>query len=272
MTGLLEVSNGGERVRRAIAAAEESSPALTAAVRRAIPFIAKRSGEVFFEGAHAVSMHEAVRGMESPGYVLPFRAKPTDSLGFIGFDGPAIALLLDGMLGGGGEGIPTLTAGRLSPAQQAFMARVGGGVLAAYADVLRPVGVDISKFDGELGTDNVSAIVSATEVHASGYMGKIIFVLGTSAALAAAKSEHEEEVKPGDAAIPGILGNVEVELAAELGRTRMSLRDVAKLTVGSTILVETALGGRVTVRAAGKALFTGEPSQEEGRVVIRIKE
>jgi flagellar motor switch protein FliM len=66
------------------------------------------------------------------------------------------------------------------------------------------------------------------------------------------------------------VAEAEVEVSAELGRHRMSMRDVLAMAVGDVVPLGTGREGPVLVRVAGRPHFLGAPGIAGGRNAVRI--
>ena len=61
-----------------------------------------------------------------------------------------------------------------------------------------------------------------------------------------------------------------MELVAELGHTRMTLRDLAMLQPGTTLRLDAPLSGSVEVLAQGQTIFAGRPTAINGQIAVRL--
>ena len=68
-----------------------------------------------------------------------------------------------------------------------------------------------------------------------------------------------------------LLADVELEVTVELGRRRLSLRDVTQLQVGSVVDLDTLAGEPLVVYANGRRIATGEAVVVDGRFGVRIQ-
>ncbi len=68
-----------------------------------------------------------------------------------------------------------------------------------------------------------------------------------------------------------LLSGVEIEVTVELGRRRMSLGEVSRLTVGSVVELDTLAGEPLVLYANGRRIATGEAVVVEGKFGVRIQ-
>ena len=67
-----------------------------------------------------------------------------------------------------------------------------------------------------------------------------------------------------------LLADVEIEVTVELGRRRMSLGEVSRLTVGSVVELDTLAGEPLAIYANGRRVATGEAVVVEGQFGVRV--
>ena len=95
--------------------------------------------------------------------------------------------------------------------------------------------------------------------------------------------QHEAEVIPDQdppAAAPAalapaafsFLGDVEVELTVQIGRRRMAIADILRLSAGQTVELGKAAGEPIDVLVNGRLLGRGEPVVVGDRYGIRLTE
>jgi flagellar motor switch protein FliN len=141
--------------------------------------------------------------------------------------------------------------------------------LEAAAAALGRVTVD----PGELlpAPDAVAAILAA-----GGALVPLTSTAGTAAAVAlVVTASTPARATPGDAGGPadlGLLHEVELEVTAELGRTRMTVRELLALTPGAVIELDGAAGGPVDLLVNGRVIARGEVVVIDESFGIRITE
>ena len=80
----------------------------------------------------------------------------------------------------------------------------------------------------------------------------------------------DESISSGDGADFGLLSEVELEVTVELGRRRLPLADVLRLTTGSVIELEKLVGEPLEVYANGRLIAEGEAVVIDEQFGIRI--
>lgn len=69
-----------------------------------------------------------------------------------------------------------------------------------------------------------------------------------------------------------LLADVEIEVTVEFGRRRMALADIAHLSPGSVVELDTLAGEPLVVFANGQRIATGEAVVVDGQFGVRIQQ
>lgn len=77
---------------------------------------------------------------------------------------------------------------------------------------------------------------------------------------------------PGQAASTDLLADVNLQVTVELGRVRMRVRDLLRLTEGSVVDLDRAAGAPVDVLANGSLIARGDVVVVDDELGIRITE
>ncbi|MEO8875813.1 MAG: FliM/FliN family flagellar motor switch protein [Polyangiaceae bacterium] len=269
---LLAIAAEGSRVRRACEVLSESAPMLASAVRRAIPFVGKSALPVHVREVEAAPIEATLNALARPWHSTPLAIEPGGSTGLLAFDGKAVAMVLDGLLGGDGKSPTPLTANNLTSTQIALMARVSVGVCAAFSEALARAGLTIaprSKAAAEAHGET-APITCAIEVGEGENIGRIVLSIAKDALLARSTGETPKESAGPDPRISATVETIEVELVAELGHARMRLADLAALKPGATLRLDSPITGSVDVRAQGHTIFCGRPTAINGQIAVRL--
>jgi flagellar motor switch protein FliM len=269
---LVAIAAEGSRVRRAIEMLAESSPQLAGAIRRAIPFIGRSALPVNVRAVEAVSLDATMEALTKPWHSTPLAIEPGGSTGVLAFDGGAVAIVLNGLLGGEGKPPPALTANFLTTTQTALMARVAIGVCAAFSEALARAGLTIApRAKSAPEPHGESAPITCTiEIGEGEFVGRIVLSIAKDALLARAGGAKAIEATAPDPRISATVETIEVELVAELGRARMRLCDIARLKPGETLRLDAPITGSVDVLAQGRAIFSGRPTAVNGQIAVRL--
>jgi flagellar motor switch protein FliM len=269
---LITIAAEGSRVRRAIEILSESAQALEGAIRRAIPFIGRNALPVKVKSVQAVSLEATMDAVMKPWHSTQLAIEPGGSAGMLAFDGAAVAMVLDGLLGGEGKAPPPLTAALLTTTQTALMARVATGVCASFSEALARAGLTLAPRakSAPEAHGETAPITCIIEVGEGNHVGQLVLAIAKDALLARAGGETLKETDALDPRIAGTVERIEVELVAELGRARMRLHDIARLQPGQTLRLDAPLTGSVAVLAQGRTIFSGRPTAINGQIAVRL--
>lgn len=263
----------GDAVRRAAAVIERESTRLATALRRSLPFLARREIPITLAWARAMPTGDLLRDLPRPFHISRLSVEPGDAPGALVLDASALGLVLDGVLGGDGRTLPTLNPAGLTSPQTALVTRIIdsltaaiGEVLASRADVRIKLVAERAEVDGGDG----APLVCAFELGVDGSSGRV-FLLLPKAALATGASGEAARADPHDTRIQRALDGVDIELVVELARIPMKLRRLLSLRVGDTLSLDAVVGAPVNVFADERLLFRARPTTQSGRIAVRIE-
>ncbi len=269
---LLRFAVEGDRVRRAASTLERISPLLASAVKRAMPFLASRGATVALSFARATPIGDLVAELSRPIHAAHFVSTPGGAHGAVVLDGGAIAMILDGVLGGDGTTPPTLDEAGLTGPQKALLARVLDGVTRAFSDVLaKKLGLTLQATapDAEAAMTEGAPVACCLELGSGAQVGRVVLLLAKEALLGEA-DVREDAGHVSDPRVAAVVGQVELEIVAELARVRMTLGRISTLKVGDTIRLDVPVGAAVNVRVDGHKLLRGHPTTSLGQIAIRV--
>jgi flagellar motor switch protein FliM len=269
---LLRFALEGERVRRAAQVLEREAPRLAAALRRAIPFLARRNVPIALAYSRAVPVAELLGSLSRPIHATHLVINPGGGGGALLFDSGAIGMFLDGVLGGSGTQIPELAASGLTGPQSALVSGLATGIVRALSDALTSsLGMSLACRSAEIHDATVESapIACLLELGSEETVGRVALLLAKEPLLAACP-ESETGLHGEDPRVASVLDGVELDLVAELGSIHLSLQDVSRLGVGDTLRLDAAVGSTVSVRAEGCELFRGRPTTSGGRIALKL--
>lgn len=269
---LLRFALEGERVRRAASSLEQASPQLASALRRAMPFLAKRGAQVALCFARALPLGELLADLSRPIHATHLVAA-SGARGALILDGGAIAMVLDGVLGGDGRAPPNLDPEGLTPPQVALIARVIDGAVRSLSDVLsRKFGFELHAAapDGDDASSEGAPIACSFELGSGEKLGRVVLLIAKEALLGVG-DDRVRSSQPRDEGVARVIEEVELELVVELARIRMTLGDLSSLKAGDTIRLEVPVGAAVNIRADGHIVLRGQPTTNAGQIAIRIE-
>ncbi len=266
----------GGRARRALSVLERERRDLETALRRAVPFFARRGLEVRCGPVQLMPIAELRASLTTPQHLVELVTQPGGSRGALIFDGVAASLILDGVLGGDGRSLPELNPEGLSGAQAAVISRISEQILATFSDVLSVrAGMRLSRLTGHavdvLG--ETPPAVCVLEVGPPDTAARIALAIAKDALvgeLAQLPSHVDKDAV--DPRIARSLLEAPLELVAELARIQMKLEDVLSLRVGDTLDVGLHVEGLVSVRAGDRLVLRGTPTRAGGQLAIRVEE
>jgi flagellar motor switch protein FliM len=193
--------------------------------------------------------------------------------GAVLLDAGAIAMFLDGVLGGHGDDVPVLNPQGLSAPQAALITGLAVGIARAFSDAL--VGTLGVRFESRAvsaddGLSESTPIACVLEFGSEERIGRVALLLPKEVLLPAADDSDVLPTGGADPRVVGVLEGVEIELVAELGRTHLRVADLGALRVGDTLRLDVPVSGTVTVRAREHVLLRGRPTTSGGRIAIEI--
>ena len=249
---------------------DRRSAGLTGALRRGFPFIVRRGVPITADPAEVSSFEAIEAELGSPRHVIHLETDPGHRRGALFFDTAAIAYVFDGALGGDGSSPPSLSQEELTGPQCALMARTVAAGLAGLSGVFEAATAFKLKTRAapEDAPNSDELIVLKWRIGVDGIGGTIVLALDR-AAFQAAPVAIERSGAP-DPVLVAALSTVPLEMIAELGRVRMTLRALSALRVGDAITIPVPVDGVVPVRVEGKLLFEGRPTTSGARVAIRV--
>ncbi|HZU84357.1 MAG TPA: FliM/FliN family flagellar motor switch protein [Polyangiaceae bacterium] len=270
---LLRFAVEGGRVRRAAAALEQASPQIMSALRRAMPFLVRHGAQVALCFARAIPVGELLAELPRPIHAVHLTMTPGGAHGAIVLDAGAIAMILDGVLGGDGSSPPALDGSGLTPPQVALVSRVLDGVVRSFSEVFaRRFGVSLQATapDGDAASSEAAPVACSFEIGAGSNLGRVVLLVAKEALLGAAEDRQDPGHAAADPRVAGVVEQVELEFVAELARLRVTLGQLANLRVGDTIRLDVPVGGTVNLRAEGRVVLRGHPTTNAGQIAIRI--
>jgi flagellar motor switch protein FliM len=270
---LLRFALEGERVRKAAKVLEQESPRLAAALKRAIPFLSRRNVPLTLAYTRPTHIVDLLEGIPRPIHMTHFVTAPGRARGALFLDAGAIAMFLDGVLGGNGQLLPVLNPGGLSAPQTALVAGLASGIVRAFSETLAAtIGLTLEcrPADVEDATAESAPIACVLEFGIETNVGRVILLLPKEVLLGSTGDSDSPATQGSDPRISSVLENVEIVLVAELGRLRMRVGEVMRLKVGDMLRLEVPVHGLVSIRADDHVLLSGRPTTNGGRIALKI--
>jgi flagellar motor switch protein FliM len=275
----LDLTGRERRLRAAMQAMGRVAVHFARLARRTMPFLVKRRSRLVPGAVAFVDLGADPRVVHGPVFEVLLEEKDGPGWGCLIINADALAIILEGALGGAGDGASAALGSELTVAQAALVSKV----VRQLADDLRravreEVGValdvtlahgvatgderDAAWGDG-LGVDCVfEGLASAAKVAVS---------MGAEALEAALKEKDGDEPMLGDPRMAEALHDVPVEIVAELGRVSLGLRRLLTLQPGQVLRLSSAVDDPAVIRVEGVAKFVGSPVISRGQLAIQIK-
>ena len=262
MTRLSALDVPGGRGRAACARLGEHGRDLAAALRKAVPFLARRHVEVKAETPACKSFADLAADTTVV-HAASFAVGGSRLRGVVLIDDAALGRIVDAVFGG--EGAASIGSGAPTSAQTALASRVCTAMMRGFAEVLAAkLGITIAPTTAK-ELDAGTAVVLTLSL---GGGGRVMLALPLGAIAVGPASEEPESI---DAGIADALVDVEIDVVVELGKVRMPLEAIANLAVGDVVRLSLSLDTRVLVRAGGAVLFQGRPTASGDAVAVSLE-
>lgn len=252
-SGLARLGIGGERSRRAQEGFGRASADLLVALKRALPFLARKRVGLTAEPPVSALFSELGAALPNMAFTMAFGAGAAGARGVLALDSAGLSRILDGVLGAGDAQATDLPGGPLSSAQAALAAHVSVGILGAFAGALRTqLGLVIETPSGACSPpDTGTCAVLSFAMEGGGVV---------ALALPLSVLNESETIVPSDGTIAAAMVDVEIDVVAELGKVRVPLSALSALAVGDVLPLPLSLDDRARVCAGGAVLFRGRPT------------
>ena len=128
--------------------------------------------------------------------------------------------------------------------------------------------------DEALGQDDIEALLRQAQSGIAEAAGETIETPADPAALNAFELGEfdEQEQEPGEAQPLEMLGDVELDLRIELGRTMMRLEEVLQLRGGAVVVLDKLAGDPVDIYVNGRLVARGEVLVMNDNFCVRVTE
>jgi flagellar motor switch protein FliM len=277
---LLDLTGSDRQLRSAMSVMNRVALRFARAARRTLPFLVRRRSRIT---PGPVTIAESA--VTSPGprsgplFTVTLEAENGPAWGHLSLNAEALALVLEGALGGGANGSGASLGAELTLAQRALVSRIGRSLAEDFSAALKEeVGLVLRIVQLEAlssadpvqlpGADGLA--VDCSFENASG--SPLVSVTVSAEALqAAAKELNSFEPSHGDPRMNEAMQEVTLEMVAELGRVGLGLREVLSLSVGQVIRLSAAVDDPVTVRVGGLPKLLGVPVISRGQLSVEIR-
>jgi flagellar motor switch protein FliM len=254
--GLADLAIAGERGRIATARFATIGADLASALRRALPFLARKRVPIAIEPARCILFEDLGKQAHS----RAFATLPAGVSGVLAIDDVALARIFEGVLGAGSKA----AHGGLTAAQNALSSRLSEGMARCLSVATSKLGVTLDA-SAKVKPPSGAAVVVALVIDGGGAI---------QIALPVASIVQDEET-PREApatcdAIARAMFDVEVDVVAELGRIRLPINALCNLKIGDVLRLALPLDERARVGVGGTMLFQGRPTTSGEQVAIAV--
>jgi len=227
-------------------------------------------------------------GLPQPVSLQLFRMPPLRGQGMLVLRPELAAMIFEVFLGGNARRATALAAREFTGIEQRVLGKLASRILQDLRDACRPLSpVDFALVRAEqnplfarIGPAEDAVLVADLQVQTEGSAEAQFSVCIPRPALDPILERLQSHPRDdADAPLPAwrdrlleLLGDVELEIAVELGGRRMRLSEVLALRAGDLLQLPTGRDGPVVVRVEGYRRFVGSPGVVGGSNAVRIKE
>jgi flagellar motor switch protein FliM len=261
LKSLLGGPEGGGTQGRALVALDGSATHVASAIRRAVPYLMRRSTPILPKAARVVLFRALTEELSGPIYSVPLATDPGGSRAVLALDRAAVTYLLEGALGGDPEDPLDPANQDITGPERAVLSRIIEGIVRAVSDSLSTRGIRLRRLPEAPGTAPDGPVASISFVVGKESKGTIVLGISPDALLQGGAQTTPSQREPDtQARTQAVLSNVHVELVVELGRLSRRLVDLDALKVGDVLRLGTHVSAPVHVCIQGKPIYRGRPS------------
>jgi flagellar motor switch protein FliM len=271
----LDLTGKERQLRGAVEAMESIAHAFARSAKRSLPFLTRYRARIV---PTSVALLPPMPADAGPTFVSYVAGSDGAMRGAVTLDASALALIIEGVLGGAiAESVNPL-ATDLTAAQRALMARIGRSLALDLASAVRSqVGLawsPVVQAEASSGAPDAAmgeALFVVCEIEGLPLAATITIQASAESLETAARQQDPEEIGLGDPHVAQSLLEVPVEVVAELGRVSVGVGSILKLRPGDIIRLPTATDDPIHVYAAGVHKFDGVPITSRGQFAIEIR-
>ena len=259
-------------------AMDAAALAFARAARRSLPFLARFKGKILPRPAEGAARDQPVDGLSDLPLYTTSLAGAAGAWATVTLSAQAIAMILEGSMGGRGAPSPTPLAPQLTVAQKALVARIARSLARDFAGAVREVAkLEMSIVPDDARKEPVTGRAATglrvvCDVEGFGGGGAAIIVTVSAEPWDDAVRESTARVtETVDPRIGDALPEVPLTLVAELGRISLGLRRVLSLKAGDVIRLPTAVDDAIALRIEGNEKFRGMPITSRGQLAVEIR-
>jgi flagellar motor switch protein FliM len=244
--------------------------------------------KVSVSGVEIARLGRVMGGLPQPVSLQLFRMPPLRGQGLLVVRPELAAMIFEVFLGGNARRATALAAREFTVIEQRVLGKLASRILQDLHEAWRPLSpVDFALVRAEqnplfarIAPAEDGILIADLQVQAEGSAEAQFSVCIPRAALDPILERLQSHPRDdADTTLPAwrdrmfeLLGDVELEIAVELGARRMRLSEVLALRAGDLLQLSTGRDGPVVVRVEGCRRFVGAPGVVGGSNAVRIKE
>lgn len=278
----LDLTGPERRLGTAVKALGKIANRFSKSARRSLPFVARQRGQIL-PGEPSIGLAPGADASSvGPTYQVNLGARDSNAWAMLWLDTGALALILDGALGGPAQpdmDVAGVFGKEITAAQRALIARVARSLaedLAACLQFIAKLGFDeyrgVPLSTGALAELPKDALLVDCTLEGLSAPGILRLGVGAELLESALNEQEESEEEQLDADMMQVLQQVSVPVVAELGRLELSLGRVLSLNRGETLRLSTAVDEPITLRVAGLAKFDAVPVVRRGQLGVEVRD
>jgi flagellar motor switch protein FliM len=264
-------------VRAAMTAMERIGTAFARYARRSLPFLARHHARIVPSVVELAAGGSTAPAEGGPSFTIWLGTEDAAARASVTLTGDAVALILDGALGGTGQHPSPPLAAELTPAQRALLARVGRSLALDLATAIREeakILLTPMPFTGSPPSSGTGdSLKLPCQIEGMPAPAVIEIAANAEALETAARQQGQGiEATPADPRLAEALRDVPLDIVVELGTIAIGLRRILGWRVGDVVRLRTATDESVSVLVGGVKKFEGAPIMSRGQLAIEIRQ
>lgn len=247
------------------------------AARRSLPFLTRYKGRILPRPVEMAAREQPAEGFDELPQFTVTLAGPGGTWATLTLTTQAIAMVLEGSMGGRNAPTPGSLGPDLTAAQRALVGRIAKSLAADFASGVRQIAkLELAIAPEDTRKESASGKAATgfrvvCDVDGTGAPTGLVLTIGAKAFDDAVRESSAREAAEVDPRIGDALPEVPLELVAELGRVSLGLRRVLSLKVGDVIRLTTAVDDAISLRIEGSPKFSGVPITSRGQLAVEIR-
>lgn len=277
----LDLTGPERRLGSAVRALGQIAERFAKGSRRSMPFLSRQKARIVAGEVSLGSPPGEPDTPDGPTYHVNLESPDGHAWAIVRLDTGAIALILDGTLGGSPNvklDLAEVFGKEMTVAQRALVGRVAVAIADDYSTAvrsvanleLRTVGAEGLRAGEELDLPK-DAISVDCSFDGLATPGNIQLIIGAEVLEAAIQAQADQDAVTGDPRMGLAVRGVSVQVVAELGRLELGLGRILALKKGDTLRLSTAVEEPIALRVAGMSKFDVVPVISRGQLSVQVK-